>query len=400
MAIIEKIIFASSFLLLGGFLGAVQRTREDPQAIAERKPPASPKSCPRLPGRSCRWGATKRLILSPACWYNGPMLTKLLFPIVLAFLLWAGHAFAWAFAVCGDSHNARNGIFPRILSAVADSDMEFLVLTGDMVRRDSPKEWETFRKTTASFHKPLRAVIGNHELYGGGSREKSREKFAERFGAAGASWSFTHKDAHFALVDNAGGAFSDRTLDWLDRDLAAHPKGKESVSVIVVAMHISPRTDGIFPHGTSRSYDEQSKKLLSILKRHKADLVLCGHEHMQHVEDWDGIRVVVSGGAGAPLLPFQRYGFYRIDVENGAVRETFLPVSLISAQGAQRGVLPKRPMERGNDCVDRNGIERAKIASVAEEEAPRVSKIRFFDSLAIYPLFPGSLKYFNLILIY
>jgi hypothetical protein len=42
MVIIEKIIFASLFLLLGGFLGAVQRTREDPQAVAERKPLRKP----------------------------------------------------------------------------------------------------------------------------------------------------------------------------------------------------------------------------------------------------------------------------------------------------------------------------------------------------------------------
>jgi len=53
------------------------------------------------------------------------------------------------------------------------------------------------------FHKPLRVVIGNHELYGGGTPEK----FAERFGLPGTSWSFTHKDAHFAIVDNAKGTF-------------------------------------------------------------------------------------------------------------------------------------------------------------------------------------------------
>ena len=44
---------------------------------------------------------------------------------------------------------------------------------------------------------------------------------------------------------------------------------------------------------------------------------------MHSVEEWGGIRVVVSGGAGAPLVPFQRYGYYRIDVEKGRVRESF-----------------------------------------------------------------------------
>ncbi len=44
---------------------------------------------------------------------------------------------------------------------------------------------------------------------------------------------------------------------------------------------------------------------------------------MQYVEDWEGVLLLISGGAGAPLAPFQKYGFYRIDVENGTVRETF-----------------------------------------------------------------------------
>jgi 3',5'-cyclic AMP phosphodiesterase CpdA len=200
--------------------------------------------------------------------------------------------------------------------------MEFLLHTGDMVGRDTPKEWEAYREATATFRKPLRVVIGNHELHGGGKRER----FSGRFGLPGTSYSFNHKDAHFAIVDNAGGSLPETTLAWLDRDLSDHPKGKDGISVIVVAMHIPPRTDGIAPHGTANGYEAQSGKLLGILKRHRADLVLCGHEHMQAAEDWDGIRVVVSGGAGAPLMPFQQYGYYRIDVENGTVREMFQPV--------------------------------------------------------------------------
>ena len=88
-------------------------------------------------------------------------------------------------------------------------------------------------------------------------------------------------------------------------------------------MHIPPWTEGTRPHGTRFDYEERSAKLLAILKRHGVDAVLSGHEHMQHVEDWEGVLLLISGGAGAPLAPFQKYGYYRIDVENGSVRETF-----------------------------------------------------------------------------
>ena len=240
----------------------------------------------------------------------------------LSILLWASYAFAWSFAVCGDSRDDRDGIFPQILAAVDNSDMEFLLHTGDMVNKDSPGEWDAYRKATGRFGKSLHVVIGNHELYGGGKPGK----FAERFGLPGTSWSFTHKDAHFAIVDNAKGTFPDDTLAWLDRDLAAHPKGKGGITTLIVAMHIPPRTGGVLPHGTLSDYGERSAKLLSILKRHGVDAVLSGHEHMQYVEDWEGVLLLISGGAGAPMVPFQRYGFYRIDVENGRVSESFLHV--------------------------------------------------------------------------
>jgi 3',5'-cyclic AMP phosphodiesterase CpdA len=243
--------------------------------------------------------------------------------LVLLVLLWAGHSFAWSFAVCGDSRDDRDGIFPQILSAVENSDMEFLLHTGDMVNKESPAEWDLYRDATARFLKPLRVVIGNHELYGGGTPEK----FADRFRLPGASWSFTHKDAHFAMVDNAKGTFSDNTLAWLDRDLAAHPKGRGGITTLIVAMHIPPSTEGIRPHGTRFDYEERSAKLLAILKRHGVDAVVSGHEHMQHVENWEGILVLISGGAGAPLAPFQQYGYYRIDVENGRVTESFRRVN-------------------------------------------------------------------------
>ena len=246
---------------------------------------------------------------------------QILFALLVA-LLWTGHAFAWSFAVCGDSRDDKDGIFPQILAAVDNSDMEFLLHTGDMVSKDSPGEWDAYREATARFRKPLRVVIGNHEIYGGGTPEK----FAERFGLPGSSWSFTHKDAHFAIVDNAKGAFPDNTLAWLDRDLAAHPKGKGGITTLIVAMHVPPASEGSRPHGTRFDYEERSAMLHAILKRHGVDAVLSGHEHMQYAENWEGVLQLISGGAGAPLAPFQKYGYYRIDVENGRVRETFKPV--------------------------------------------------------------------------
>jgi 3',5'-cyclic AMP phosphodiesterase CpdA len=241
---------------------------------------------------------------------------------LLAALLWVSAASAWSFGVCGDSRDDGNGIFPRILASIEDSDMEFLLHTGDLERTGGPRSWEAFKARTVGFGKPLRLLIGNHELHGSTGAE-----FARFFGLPGSSYSFTHRDTRFVLLDNAGGSLPDSRLEWLEVELAAHPKGKEGIAHLVLAMHIPPQTDGIFPHGTNNGYAAQSMKLLKILSRHKVDLVLCGHEHMHLVEDWNGIRVIVSGGAGAPLVPFQKYGFYRVDITDMGVREKFLPVN-------------------------------------------------------------------------
>jgi len=245
-----------------------------------------------------------------------------LFGAVLATLLPGGCAFAWSFAVTGDSHDDRSGLFSRVLLAVDGSDMEFLVHVGDITEQNKAEEWKRFRKAVTSLRKPLHPVIGNRDRIGKGAEAR----FARRFGLPGTSYSFDHNDAHFAVLDNAGLSLEEKTLAWLDRDLAAHPKGENGTAFLFVAMHIPPVTGEIRPHGTRPGYEERSRKLLRILKKHRVDAVLAGHEHMNLAEDWDGILVVVTGIERIPFLPFQRTGFYRIDLEDGKVRETFVRV--------------------------------------------------------------------------
>jgi len=241
--------------------------------------------------------------------------------LLVTALLWASAAFGWSFGVCGDSRDDRHGILPRIMSEVGSSDMEFLLHTGDLARPGGTRSWKAFKNKTANFRKPLHVVIGNHEIQGA-----TPDDFARFFGLRSTSYAFTHNDARFIVVDNAGGTIPDSRLDWLGRELAAHPKGKKGIARIVVAMHFPPQTDNIYPHGTKSGYGERSVRLLKMLLRHKVDLVLCGHEHMHAVDDWSGIKVIVSGGAGAPLIPFQKYGFYRIDVTQNGIREKFIQV--------------------------------------------------------------------------
>ncbi|MBF8258382.1 MAG: Metallophos protein, partial [Actinobacteria bacterium] len=111
------------------------------------------------------------------------------FALLLAAMLWAAAAHGWSFGVCGDSRDDRDGVFPRILAEVRDSDMEFLIHAGDLERPGGAKSWTAFKEKTAGFSKPMHIVIGNHEIY-----KSSREEFARFFGLSSTSYAFTHKD--------------------------------------------------------------------------------------------------------------------------------------------------------------------------------------------------------------
>ncbi len=245
--------------------------------------------------------------------------TPLILFAAFAILLLAGNAFAWSFAVCGDSRDDKNGILVKILSEIDKSPMEFLIHTGDLERGGGEKRWSGFRKKTAGFTKPLHFAIGNHEIYGGGSSDA----FVRFFGLPAASYSFDHKDAHVAILDNDRGNLDGDMIAWLDNDLASHPKGKTGIRHLIVAMHVPPKTDTLDPHGTPDDYGDMSNRLFKVLKRHGVALVLCSHEHMHQIYDWNGIKVIVSGGAGAPMYPFQRYGYYEIDLSDDTPHEIF-----------------------------------------------------------------------------
>lgn len=237
----------------------------------------------------------------------------------IALLLAAGNAFGWSFAVCGDSRNDSLGVLPAILAEVERSPMAFLIHTGDLENGGGDKRWNEFKARTRGFTKPLYFAIGNHELHGGGTRDG----FVRFFGLPGANHSFSHRDAHIAILDNGNKKLEQEAIAWLDRDLAAHPKGKDGIRHLIVAMHVPPKTDGISPHGTSGDYAGASARLLEVLKRHGVALVLCSHEHAHLVDDWRGVKVIVSGGAGAPMVPFQEYGYFEIDLAGETPRETF-----------------------------------------------------------------------------
>lgn len=136
-------------------------------------------------------------------------------------------------------------MFPAIVQQIhADGDLAFVIHLGDMVRSGGESQLNDFLKTSSPIRECFFPVIGNHEI----GRDKERSAFKTAFSLKSTSYSFTYRNAHIAVIDNASQEFADDVLAWLRTDLEKHKKGGGGIERVFVAMHIPPAGFGINIH--------------------------------------------------------------------------------------------------------------------------------------------------------
>jgi Icc protein len=164
---------------------------------------------------------------------------------------------------------------------------------------------------------PIRQCIGNHDVFGWGSRKVvspdnasyGKKMVQERLDLPRTTYSFDHKGWHFVMVDDIQpikgegyeGGFSDADLAWLETDLKA---AGEKPRVLVT--HIPVVSVSVF-RGT-KAESEQPVQLgdalicqnpgpiLKVLREYKVNLVLAGHLHDNEVLQYEHT-THVGGGA-------------------------------------------------------------------------------------------------------
>jgi hypothetical protein len=215
-----------------------------------------------------------------------------------------GHV-PFTFLIYGDnrSDDTAHAVVARALSQ-ARSD--FLVHTGDFVENGSnAAEWQTF----FDIEEPLlrdRCVftcVGNHELL-----EAQGVTFVRYFGPGESSaddggkasqklfGSMRWENARFIFLNGMDAWSTGTEKQWLESELRM-ADAEEGLTWRFVVVHYGPWSSG--PHGSNRRLLDAG--LPAILRAHKVDLVLSGHDHIYERGEQDGLRYVVSGGGGAPL---------------------------------------------------------------------------------------------------
>ncbi len=207
------------------------------------------------------------------------------------------------FVVYGDNRSDA-ATHAAIVRMIEKAPADFLLHTGDMVQTgDNESEWQEFfsieNKLLSS--RCLFASVGNHELttpdptgqvnflrYFASIEDDGRER-PHLYG------SFRWSNTRFFML-NAMDSWTGEERDWLKSELASAMNESGLVHRIAV-LHHGPYSSG--RHGGNARL--HANGIVDILRDNKVDLVLAGHDHVYERGEGQGIKYIVSGGAGAPL---------------------------------------------------------------------------------------------------
>jgi hypothetical protein len=231
------------------------------------------------------------------------------------------------FLVYGDNRS-DDATHAAVVVSMVSRASSFLINTGDLVERGSSRsEWQSFFDIEAPLtrERPIFSCVGNHELTDGagldyvryfGPAELPKEVVAPAAAVTGIplhdagspkltldqlSGTFRWSNARFFMVNGMVPYTTGPTRAWLERALGDSDDEPGLVWRIVVVHH-GPWSSG--PHGDNKILHEGN--IPQLLRAHKVDLVLSGHDHIYERGFADGLAYLVSGGGGSPVYRVKR----------------------------------------------------------------------------------------------
>ncbi len=211
----------------------------------------------------------------------------------------------------GDSglHSDTPAALRRVVGIVnaMDPAPDFLVASGDLTNRGDPQSYRLVRQILDDLDVPVVLALGNHD---------TRAGFHGVFGDGPSEQPHFHATQlgglHVITLDTGvpgrvAGAICDAQFDFLDRTLPAHPDLPK-----LIVMHHPPWLD---PNGLPWiSLDQKSTKRLALaLKAYKTVGILSGHIHINQVNHWHGIPVVISNGLHSTVDLLERTDLRIVD---------------------------------------------------------------------------------------
>lgn len=185
---------------------------------------------------------------------------------------------------CRSGHATHQAICDRLAAGSA----AFVVQTGDLVGNgDDSDDWADFRRIT----RPLRSRIPYHATKG--NHDVGDDGYFETELGLGGSWSSVREGpVEFFLFDSTR-LQDPAQLAWLDGALAASTAPHKVAVLHHPCYSLVPRRQRVAEHVRGVLHERFLKARLCA--------VFNGHDHHFYTTVRDGLRYVVTGGAGAPL---------------------------------------------------------------------------------------------------
>ncbi|MCL5037048.1 MAG: metallophosphoesterase [Chloroflexi bacterium] len=220
------------------------------------------------------------------------------------YLSWDRTIEKYKIMVFGDPHygwSGRKEIIEKIIQAAYKEKPEFIVLLGDMTASSKKRQFEGAINLLASSPVPVFTVCGNHEL-----QNMGRVLYQEYLGPLFYSSNFD--GTHLVFLDTSTGLIYPEELEWVNKDLSEN--AVEGDKKAIIFQHVPPYDPR--PWGYHQAINkEDSERMADLYHRYKVSGVFCGHVHGSYRYKIRNIPVIITGGAGAPLIGNPgKHGFF------------------------------------------------------------------------------------------
>ncbi|MDF2632955.1 MAG: metallophosphoesterase, partial [Caproiciproducens sp.] len=245
------------------------------------------------------------------------------------------------YVILGDNRDGYD-TFDQIIDQVNALRPAFVIDNGDLVFSGKPNQYRAFDRAICKLSTTLCTSLGNHDIRRGG-----REIYTKLYGPG--YYSFDFGNSHFAFLDSSPGwlekqAISEEQYAWLERDLK-----KAQGRKIFVITHVPPEDprSGTQPNNISAYIDKVKKeggfieekldayvenesmnhgfqdksealRFENLMTKYKVNTAYLSHIHSYYNFSKNGVRYIISGGAGAELLTKNSYYHYLISKTDNA----------------------------------------------------------------------------------